>query len=194
MNETLSTFRYNWYETNLCKFLEKYALPVKYEGDFIQFLKKYRDDFLKDFDELLQRGPIKGYGDNGEMIYSQIEQQFEYIESCFSIIVDIIESWEKNELGKVEKLIDKLMSNAREDFLVTNINQNGWNKTFYRVRISKEQGEFENKPLELFHIPYSKRFLARNDRYNMAGRVCLYLSSVLNLAWKECGMPTNFYY
>ena len=87
MNETLSTFRYNWYETNLCKFLEKYALPVKYEGDVIQFLKKYRDDFLKDFDELLQRGPIKGYVDNGEMIYSQIEQQFEYIESCFSIIV-----------------------------------------------------------------------------------------------------------
>ena len=53
MDETLASFRYNWYETNICKFLEKYALPVGYEGDFVHFLKTYRDNFLKDFDELL---------------------------------------------------------------------------------------------------------------------------------------------
>lgn len=104
-------------------------------------------------------------------------------------VIAVIGYWESGELGVAEAKINGLLSNATQDLCLTTVN-----RELFRVRIPSDNDDFSKDPLSLFHIPYHSRHLARNDRYNMAGRPCLYLSSRLNLAWKECGMPQKFYY
>lgn len=41
----------------------------------------------------------------------------------------------------------------------------------------------------LFHIPLSKRACSNNERFSLVGFPSLYLSTMLPLAWQECGYP-----
>lgn len=179
-------FRFNWYEKNIVRFLNKYNLPISYQGEFYQFVLSYKEQFLLDFKNLLIGGEILGYSLD---FYRDIELLHPFIENQFDDIISIIRCWEAGELGKAESKMNELLSNATQDLCLTTVDRG-----LFRVRIPSDNDDFSKDPLSLFHIPYHSRHLARNDRYNMAGRPCLYLSSRLNLAWKECGMPQKFYY
>lgn len=180
-------FRYNWYETNIARFLSKYHLPISYQGDFLQFILTYKEQFLSDYKTLLLNGDIPGYPPE---IYKNIENAYPFVEHLFDNIISVINCWESGEIGNAEYVINDLFKNVEQDFCVRVLDD----KIFFRVRIPNNYDDFSKNPLALFHIPYQMRHLARNDRYNMAGRPCLYLSSRLNLAWKECGMPQMFFY
>lgn len=183
----IQQFRFNWYETNIARFLSKYRLPISYQDDFLQFISAYKKQFLSDFKTLLLAGEIPGYPIE---IYNEIEKLYPFIEHLFDKIILVISYWESGELSNAESTINELLSNVSKEFcLTTNVDKN-----LFRVRVPNTNDNFSNQPLSLFHIPYHSRHWARNDRYNMAGRPCLYLSSRLNLAWKECGMPNSFYY
>ena len=58
MDSENKILRYNWYETNLAKFLTKYSLPIEYDGDFLKFLRKTHKKFLGDFKSILINGGI----------------------------------------------------------------------------------------------------------------------------------------
>lgn len=55
---------------------------------------------------------------------------------------------------------------------------------FYRMRNDRC-----SNPLELFHVPYEKRYLASYSRYSIAGYPSLYLSSSLEMSWHELDEP-----
>ena len=44
------------------------------------------------------------------------------------------------------------------------------------------------------HIPMNKRAYSSNERFSLAGFPCLYLSTMLPLAWQECNYPSKYYY
>lgn len=184
-------FRYFWFETNLVKFLEKYSLPIDYEGEFLSFFETYKNQFLIDYKEILLNGAIKGYD---ESVYVKFEEQYKFVEKLFKKLIEIIKYRENSEFLLAERCINNILKNIEKDFFLTNIDRNDHNHIFYRIRIPNSGECFSNNPMELFHIPFGKRQLVRNDRYNFAGQPCLYLSTVLNIAWNECNLPTKFYY
>ncbi|EKF7004268.1 TPA: hypothetical protein J1Z19_003440 [Escherichia coli] len=59
-------------------------------------------------------------------------------------------------------------------------------KPLYRVRKS-ETPLVEHD--EIFHIPFSKRYLVNAQRYSVAGQPCLYLGTSLYVCWQEMGKP-----
>lgn len=60
--------------------------------------------------------------------------------------------------------------------------------------MKKKTSDIQNNPDELFHIPLTKKAFTSNERFSLAGFPSLYLSSMLPLAWQECGYPKKYYY
>lgn len=58
----------------------------------------------------------------------------------------------------------------------------------------KKTASIQSNPDELFYIPLSKKAFVNNERFSLAGFPSLYLSSMLLLAWQECGYPKKYYY
>jgi hypothetical protein len=61
----------------------------------------------------------------------------------------------------------------------------------YRVRSDRaaaSNGELSRK--DMFHVPFEKRRLVRNQRYSIAGLPCLYLGSSIWICWEEMGRPS----
>ena len=66
---------------------------------------------------------------------------------------------------------------------------------FFRVRpVEYESYNIQQNADELFHIPLSRRAYSNNERFSLAGFPSLYLSTMLPLAWQECGYPQKYYY
>ena len=63
---------------------------------------------------------------------------------------------------------------------------------FYRVRFAPNSA-IEKDANEMFHIPSQKRQLASNERFSLCGFPSLYLSTMQQLAWQECGCPPEYY-
>lgn len=60
----------------------------------------------------------------------------------------------------------------------------------YRMRIKKEYNSFEKfDKKNMFHIPFSMRYLASRQRYSLPGMPCLYLGGSLYVCWEEMGQP-----
>lgn len=186
-------FRYNWHETNIAEFLHRHSLPVYCDGtDIASFLEKYRDEYLADYDAVIRDGKIKGFSDN---IYENLYAQKSANAVTFEKIIAAVKSSQSSHYADAEKLIDEIMANAEKDLLITSINGiDRFNPALFRIRsrINKHKGEI--CPTDLFHIPFGYRHLTSNERFSISGQPCLYLSTFLNIAWKECGMPTSFYY
>lgn len=183
-------FKYSWQETNLASFMDKYSLPAYYENDnLITYISNYAEEYISDFDSILLNGPIKGYS---EEVYEKLSEQKEHIKNNFDSIIKILEYINSSYYGQAEQIIDNLFQNIESDFCITDIkNYTQFVPHLYRIRTTI--GNPDN-PMELFHIPNNKCHLLKNERFSVSGQPCLYLSTSLNIAWKECGLPSSFYY
>ena len=186
-------FRYNWHETNIAEFLQKYHLPVFCdETDIACFIEKFRDRFLGDYDSLIRDGAIKGFSDD---TYKSVCEQKNYNLVTFDQIIAAIRACQDSRYADAENIVNEIMANAEKDLLITSINGiERWNPKLFRIRVIKGKSEEEVCSKDLLHIPYGSRHLARNERFSITGQPCLYLSTALNIAWKECGMPSSFFY
>lgn len=186
-------FLYNWFEENIPNFLSRYNLPAYYDGNnLLDFIAQYKNKFLSDFDDILLNGSIRVYPDK---MYGELAEQKKVIIKIFDSIIDAVKAVEASCLARAESIIDDLFKNIENDFHVTNINYTDrYNPTLFRVRSSIDKSEQDITPMDLFHVPISKRYVLGNERFSLPGQPCLYLSTSLNIAWKECGMPLTFYY
>lgn len=180
-----------WYKKNFYEFISKYDLPVEYgKEDFLEFIKNYKDSFLNDYNSVLLCEDIKQDVDD---LYKELLKQRDFISTEFDDIISIIEFIESSKYSLAEEMVDKLFKNNFDDYLITTINNcNFSNPDLFRIRVAK-YGTIKDK-MELFHVPYANRGIVQNNRYNIAGKPCLYLSTSLNLAWIECGYPSYFYF
>lgn len=117
-------------------------------------------------------------------------------ESCNRIIHIL----KLNEEGNIKASYQEAYSlfDSLLPFFLCRFSEKGYGGVYYRIR----QGDFRIKPgvdkksqkAELFHIKRNLRNLIGAYRYSISGFPCLYLSSGIELAWFECGMPRKFSY
>lgn len=68
-------------------------------------------------------------------------------------------------------------------------------EVFFRMR-SRRPDEAPFKPLDLFHVPFTKRNLIKSYRFSLPGYPCLYLSKSMYSCWEEMRRPAldSFFY
>lgn len=179
---------------------ETFVISEKYEEEKVEFFKNYDKCCGKEFEKAQQSKVEKIFLD----IHSSIKQNFEIIEEIFRY-------HENANPGCAQSAFDLLMKGMEEDMFISSIDD--WTEIeiegekrytkfritpsnrFFRVRaVDSQSSAIEKNANELFHIPLSKRANASNGRFSLAGFPCLYLATMLPLAWQESGYPDKYYY
>ncbi len=126
-------------------------------------------------------------------------------------LLNILKHYQNADLKTAQEEFDILMSRIKDDIFISSIDD--WvqittkKRTFWtRFRVTPGYQYFRVRPVEyesynisqnadeLFHLPLSKRAYSNNERFSLAGFPSLYLSTMLPLAWQECGYPQKYYY
>lgn len=181
-----------YFEESIASFMHKYALPVQYNGNNItDFIADYSKRYISDLKNT-KNGRIKL---RNSSVYDKIVYQAKNIEETFNTIIEIINDVNVSQYSKAEDKINKLFENYENNYIITGINGlKKYNVELYRVREKIEKPNEQICNLDLFHVPVTKRNIIKNERFSISGQPCLYLSTELNIAWKESGFPLSFYY
>lgn len=155
------------------------------------YLQEHFEDYLKDIeDSVKQDNPFLG-----DEFSKQVSDKLPFISHICNEIVTVSKFYRdgyiKNAYCKAYELFDAMYPYYLSRF--------SWRESsgyFYRIR----QGDFRiSNPTEakiqkakLFHIKDKLRDIIGAYRYSVPGFPCLYLSSDIELAWFECGMPRQF--
>lgn len=191
---------------------EKIELPKRYyNGDFniLDKFKQETTEYLKllkqidgaEFTEDKQKGILLKIKE----ILPEIEENIESIENIFTFYENANPKAAQEELDSMMfRLDDALLISTIDDRVRINVEGKALytkgiritsGAQFFRVRAVDEKMPYiENNPDELFHIPLTKKAYTNNERFSLAGFPSLYLSSMLQLAWQECGYPQKYYY
>lgn len=192
-------------------FLRKNSLPKRYYNDSFDMCQKYRDETDKYLKLLRMIDGSEFEEHKKEKIQQRLKGIREEIEENINSIISVFNYYEGANPKAAQEEIDIMMERIKSDIFVASIDDwvkvsvNGvffWTqlritpgRQFYRVRaVEEETTDIQNNPDELFHIPLSKKAFTNNERFSLAGFPSLYLSSMLPLAWQECGYPKKYYY
>ena len=182
--------RYNWYEVDFTRFLLSLELPVyKKEMALKDILEGEKRTFDVQFDEMILRNKFRRFSDT---FYDKLAANKTSIMAIFDLLCEVINQYDNADMANAQNTFDRLMEDLQDHLFISNVFWLNYSPYFYRIRVSTS--EKLNKPRDLFHIPYNKRYLVSNERYSLAGHPCLYLASCLEIAWQECGYPKDFYY
>ena len=192
-------------------FLRKILLPKRYLNDNFDICQKYKDEtdeYLK-FLGMIDGSEFEEY--KRDKIQQRLNGARAEIEENINSIISVFNYYEGANPKAAQEEMDIMMERMKTDLFVASIDD--WVKVsvsgasfwtqfritprrqFYRVRaVEEETTDIQNNPDELFHIPLSKKAFTNNERFSLAGFPSLYLSSMLPLAWQECGYPKKYYY
>ena len=192
-------------------FLRKIVLPKRYFNDQFDICEKFQDEadeYMK-LIKLIDGSEFEK--DKAEMIQNSLKDSIGEIQKNINSIIHIFTYHEEANPKAAQEEMDAMMERMREEIFIASIDD--WVKIdvkdkyfhtqfrltpgsrFYRVRaVNEENADIQNNPDELFHIPLSKKAIVNNERFSLAGFPSLYLSSMLPLAWQECGYPKKYYY
>lgn len=192
--------------------LQGLTLPKKYYDSNFDISQKYSDE-ADIFIEQMKK--IDGAEFSNKSEVDAIKQRFKELIKSAEVskkrILNVFSYYEEANPKLAQEEFDALMEANRKYLFVASIDDwveintkkgtewtqfrlNG-ERQFYRVRgVSDKSDVIQNNPDELFHIPLSQKALVNNERFSLAGFPSLYLSSMLLLAWQECGYPQKYYY
>jgi len=130
------------------------------------------DKYLRNFNESSFR-KIGGK----ENAISAIERSFEMLNNCCRSFLS----------GDIATAIS-LMYNCyfRDGVLLKTAKLTAGN-VFYRMRKASNYHLFESK--EMFHIPFEKNHLIKNERFSISGFPSFYLGRSVYVCWEEMGRP-----
>lgn len=105
-------------------------------------------------------------------------------------IKDILKSFESGKKSLIYSKFDDLLTNNQSinNILRNNIETYNQGSKYFRIRLGNIDPSNKNKH-DIFHIPFSKRYLVSNLRFNGNGTPCFYLASDAIVAWRETGEP-----
>lgn len=191
--------------------LRKLALPKKYFNNDFVFSEKFKEE-ANSFVKFLNQCNGKEFKvDEEEKIKHKIAEIIDMANQNINSIIKVLMYYQNADLKSAQEEFDTLMSRINEDIFISTIDDyvkiTSKEQTFCtRIRITPGYRYFRVRPVEyetssisqnadeLFHIPLSKRAYSNNERFSLAGFPCLYLSTMLPLAWQECGYPQKYYY
>lgn len=191
--------------------MRKIALPKRYFNNNFTISEKFSEE-KEMFLSLIKQCKGDEFDNDKKMqIEKSISQIIKVADYVSNIILDIFEDYEKADYKRTQELMDALMNQLEKDIFTGSIDDrvcidcNGQNYClsfritrgyrFFRVRaVDYESPAIQKNADELFHIPLSKRAYSNNERFSLVGFPSLYLSTMLPLAWQECGYPQKYYY
>lgn len=181
-------------DDSVFRMLLKYNFNL-YRGNMTisEYLGNHFEEYISDISKAAD-------GENpllGNNFTAQLKDKLCLIKEICHQIIDTLKS---NENGNIKESYDKAYAlfDMLSPFFLSRFSAKDYSGVYYRIR----QGDFRIKPgdnsksqkAELFHIKQNLRKLIGAYRYSIAGFPCLYLSSGIELAWFECGMPRQFSY
>lgn len=127
-----------------------------------------------------------------------VVNRIEGLEDICATIVESLRLYERGHIAKAMNLAIDLLEEHAENMLSC------WSHRgdcrLFRIRSGDHrardnaQDEQRESRTKLFHISMKEREKISSCRFSLAGTPCLYLSTGLELAWYECGMPNKFSY
>lgn len=191
--------------------MKKIELPKRYFNNNFIISEKFSEEKEK-FLSLIRQCKGEEFDDDKKLqIENNISQAIQVADDISNMILEIFECYENANYKKAQELMDGLMNQLEQDIFTGSIddrvciNCDGKNYytrfrlnpgyRFFRVRaVDYESPAIQKNANELFHIPLSKRAYSNNERFSLVGFPSLYLSTMLPLAWQECGYPQKYYY
>lgn len=191
--------------------MKKIGLPKRYFNNNFIISEKFSEEKEKFLFLIKQCKGDEFDGDKKKQLEESVSQIIEVADNISNIILDIFDYYENADYKRTQELMDELMLQIEKDIFIGSIddhvciNCNGDNYytgfritpgyCFFRVRaVDNESSSIQKNVDELFHIPLSKRAYSNNERFSLVGFPSLYLSTMLPLAWQECGYPQKYYY
>lgn len=191
--------------------LRKITLPKRYFNDKFDICEKFKEE-AEEYLKLLRLIDGSEFEtDKADMLQNRVADIIDEIQKNVDAIINIFTYHEEANPKAAQEEIDAMMERMKNDVFIVSIDD--WltlntsekniytqlrltpKSRFFRVRaVSEENPAIQNNPDELFHIPISKKAFVNNERFSLAGFPSLYLSSMLPLAWQECGYPKKYYY
>lgn len=192
-------------------FLRKITLPKRYFNEKFDICEKFKYETDKYLNLLKLINGNEFEKDKAEIIGKKLKDAIGDIQKNIDSIINIFTYHENANPKAAQEEIDMMMERIKNDIFIASIDDRVKiyskgkaiftqirltpGRQFYRVRaVSEKKLNIQNNPDELFHIPLSKKALVNNERFSLAGFPSLYLSSMLPLAWQECGYPKKYYY
>jgi hypothetical protein len=192
-------------------FLRKITLPKRYFSDSFIISEKYQEEKENYFNNLDRCCGNEFPEEQQQKVVDKLSYIHTAIRQNFESILNIFDCHENANPKSAQIIFDSLMDGIKKDLFFGTIDDRVQidveNQLFYTgFRITPGHRYFRVRPVdsssetisknadELFHIPISKRQNSSNERFSLAGFPSLYLSTMLPLAWQECGYPVKYYY
>lgn len=190
---------------------QKISLPKKYFSNDFNILDKFGDEAMAFLSYLDQCVGEEFMPEKQPLIKEQLESLRSVAKANVDTILGILNCFENADLKSAQDKFDELLQRIENDIFISTIDDYVFIKVedkmywtsfratrgiqYYRVRaVNYESESIAQNPDELFHISHSKRAVANAGRFSLAGFPSLYLSTMLPLAWQECGYPSKYYY
>ena len=150
---------------------DKYAIFIKRQEELG---KIFLDKYLQNFDELC----FREIGGKNHAI-SEIERIFQTLNNCCRSFLS----------GDIATAISLMYDCYFRDDVSLKTVQLASGSIFYRMRKATNYRLFKNE--EMFHIPFEKNYLIKNERFSLSGFPSFYLGKSVYVCWEEMGKP-NF--
>lgn len=89
--------------------------------------------------------------------------------------------------GDIARAISLMYSCYFKDDVILKTDNLVLGSIFYRMRKASNYDRFEDE--EMFHIPFEKNYLIKNERFSISGFPSFYLGKSVYVCWEEMGRP-----
>lgn len=161
------------------------------EEKFEDILKRYSNKFISDFFIILKNPLCKKHENilyRQEIILNLKKKKNlrSSLKTFFKDLIDIYVLWISGEAYHAIENLNNIFNNSLSN---EDIKFEIGKKLFFRGR--KNINNILNK-YDMFHIPYDKRYLVRNQRFSLSGFPLLYLSSSLFGVYLELDIENEY--
>lgn len=193
---------------SISNFMVSLELPKQYFGEEFVILDKLAEEAQTFVTGLKKCDGSEFPANQREAVASMIKRVLTTTETQFSLIETVLKCHEKSDAKAAQEAFDVMMKEIEPALFVSTVSgvvrfeikgrtsfghlRDAYGYNFYRVR-SAPNSAIEKDANEMFHIPSQKRQLASNERFSLCGFPSLYLSTMQQLAWQECGYPPEYY-
>ena len=193
---------------SISNFMVSLELPKQYFGEEFVILDKLAEEAQTFVTGLKKCDGSEFPANQREAVASMIKRVLMTTEAQFSLIETVLKCHEKSDAKAAQEAFDVMMKEIEPALFVSTVSgvvrfeikgrtsfghlRDAYGYNFYRVR-SAPNSAIEKDANEMFHIPSQKRQLASNERFSLCGFPSLYLSTMQQLAWQECGYPPEYY-
>ena len=146
-------------------------------SNFIKRQEGIRKVFVENYIQHIEDSFLCDFGGK-KFAVSKVESIFETLTMCCKLFLS-------GDISKaMSKLYDCYFEEGNTKLKKRTIEKGG---IFYRMRKANNYKRYEET--EMFHVPFEKNYLTKNERFSISGFPSLYLGKSIYVCWEEMGRP-----